>query len=402
MIRIFCAIFIFYSTASAAFEDIPQIHVSEIIPPSLAQTISYRVEDGRLAGKYIRFNIDSEFGELTVDSLPLLITRIREISILFQAVNQLNQQNSRSGEYNRGKYSVSADSALDILARPMSTASDVAGQVRNNLENSTQDVSPELYMKYIAGGDEADDPVITMHKRNIASQWGLDVYSSNPMIQKFLMDTASARAAGKIAAGAPDISRGDIAPFKFANRDLELEIGLLIKNKKISELEDINNQLLSGMNVRDGLRLMFLHHKMYSPRHKTSIIHYLNLLKDVVNRSAFIEQAVNADSESAVLDYEIAAMLLVYYNDKVSPLLKLHSGNDVLEAITRNNHVLFLTMTDLIYWSEDNGEFFKQLNREADQAGFSAKEIITAGEITEEASTRLKDMGFTLRQKLIF
>ena len=402
MIRIFLTILFLYSAASVAFEDIPQIHISEIIPPSLAQGVSYRVEDGKLAGKYIRFSIDSEFGELTVDSLPLLLTRIRELSILFQAVNQLNRQNSRSGEYTRGKYSVSADSALDILARPISTASDVAGQVRNNLENNPAEVSPDIYMKYMAGDDNAVDPVIAMHKRNIASQWGLDVYSSNPMVQKFLMDTASARAAGKIAAGAPAISRGDISPFKIANRDLELEIGLLLKNKKVSELEDLNNQILSGMKVPDGLRLVFLHHKMYSPRHKTAIIHYLDLLKDVVNRSAFIEQAVNADSESAALGYEIAAMMLTYYNEKVSPLLKLYSGNKVLEAVTRNNQILFLSTADMIYWSEDNGNYFQQLNQKADQAGFSAKELITAGEITQEATIRLQDMGFTLRQKFIF
>lgn len=402
MIQTFCAILFIYSAAAAAFEDIPQIHISEIIPPSLAQTISYRVEDGRLAGRYIRFSIDSEFGELAVDSLALLITRIREISILSQAVNQLNRQSTRSGEYNRGKYSVSAESALDILTRPMSTASDVAGQVRNNLENNNQDVSPEIYMEYMTGGVDADDPVISMHKRNIASQWGLDVYSSNPMVQKFLNHAASARAAGKIAAGAPDISRVDISLFKFANRELELEIGLLVKNKTVSELEGINNLILSEMKVPDELRLIFLHHKMYSPRHKTAIIHYMNLIKDVLNRSAFIELAVNADSESDVLGYEIAAMMLVYYNNKVSPLLKLFSGKNMLEVVTRNNHILFLSMADLIYWSEDNGKFFEQLSREANQAGFSAKEILTAGEISEEASTRLKDMGFTLRKRLIF
>ena len=402
MIRAVSVIWLLYSAAAAAFEDIPQIYISELIPPSLAQSVSYRVEDGKLTGRYIRFSIDSEFGNFTVDSLPLLVTRIREISILDQAVNQSNLRNIKSGKYNRGKYHVSADSALDIVTRPMSTASEVADQVRSNLENNVPEVSQEVELKYMTGGDESDDPVIAMHKRNIASQWGLDVYSSNPMVIKFLHDTAAARAAGRIAAGAPEISRGNISLFKFANRKLELELGLLIKNHSMSELEGINNQLLSEMHVPDGLRVMFLHNRNYSPRHKTVITHYLNLMKGVVNRSAFIKLAMKADSESAALGYEVAAMMLAFYHDKISPLLKIYSGDNILQAVTRNNHILFLSTADMIYWSEDTEKYFDQLNRQANQSGFKAKELMTTGEITDEASARLNDLGFVLRKRMVF
>ena len=402
IIRLISAIWLLYSAVAAAFEDVPQIHISELIPPSLAQSVSYRVDEGKVTGKYIRFSIDSEFGNFTVDSLPLLMTRIREISILDQAVNQVHLRNKKSGEYKRGEYHVSADSALDIVTRPMSTASEVAGQVRSNLENNDSEVSQEVELKYMTGDDKTVDPVMAMHKRNIASQWGLDVYSSNPMVIKFLNDTASARAAGRIAAGTPGISRGNFSPFKFVNPELELELGLLIKNHSISELEGINNQLLSTMHVPDGLRLLFLHHRNYSPRLKTAIVHYLNLMTGVVNRSAFIEQAMKADSESAALGYEMAAMMLAYYHNKVSPLLKISSGENILQAVTRNNHILYLSMADMIYWSEDTEKYFNQLSRQAKQAGFSTKELMTMGEITDEASARLNDLGFVLRKRMIF
>lgn len=402
MIRHLGVILFLCSTAAAAFEDAPQIHISEIIPPSLAQSVFYRVEEGNLAGKYIRFSIESDFGDFDVESLPMLVTRIRELSILSRAVNQEQRERGGSRKYDGGKYQVSADSAMDILTRPISTATNVAGQVGRKLEDPGPEVSPEVRREYMAVDQGKDDPVMSMHKRNIASQWGLNVYSSNAAVQEFLNKTASARSAGRIAAGAPAISRGVSSPFSIANRQLEMEISLLVKNKTISELDNLNNQMLSAMHVGDGLRLQFLHHRAYSPRGKTAVIHYLDLLQGVVNRSAFIDRAVTADSESAALEYEVAAMMLAYYHDGVSPLLKLVAHNGILEAVTRNDHILFLPMADIIYWSEENAGFFNNLKQQASQAGYSVWEILTAGDVTEEAANRLKGLGFELRKRMIF
>lgn len=401
MIWRLAALFCFYAGTAVGYEGIPQINISEIIPPSIAQSVSYRVEDGQLEGDHIRFRIESDFGEFSVDSIPLLISRVREISILSRAVNQVDKKKLNSSEDTRGEYRVSADSALDILTQPLSTASNVAGQVGRKFENSPTEYS-EDNREYISRGMESDDPVIAMHKRNIASQWGLDVYSSNPSVQKYLNDTASARSAGKIAAGAPVMVRMDITPFKIENRNTELEIRRLIKNHSISELEDLNNQILSGMNLKDEVRLTFLHHRMYSPRYKTAIIHYLDLLSGVANRSAFIQQAIEADSESSALGYEVAAMMLAYYHQNISPLIKIYTGNNILQAVTRNNRILYFSTSDMIYWSKDNEVFFKTINEHAEQAGFSGKEIVTTGDITDEASTRLQNMGFLLRKRIIF
>ena len=402
MIRRIAAFFCLYAGTAVATEEIPQIIISEILPPSIAQSVSYRVEEGTLEGDHILFRIESDFGDFTIDSIPLLISRVREISILNRAVNQVGQQNQGSSEYSRGKYHVSADSALDILTQPLSTASNVAGQVRSNFENNSTAESPEIYMEYSAGRTESDDPVIAMHKRNVASQWGLDVYSSNPLVQKFLNEAASERSAGKISAGAPVMERVDLAPFKIENRNIELEIRRLVKINTISELEDLNNQILSGINLSDEVRLRFLHHRMYSPRYQTAIIHYLDLLRGVVNRSAFIQQAVEADSESSALGYEIAAMMLAHYHQNIAPLLKLYTGNKVLQAVSGDNRILYFSTSDMIYWSEENDVFFNTLNKHAKQAGFSGKEIVTSGDITDEASAQLQNMGFLIRKRIIF
>ena len=396
------AVFMYvYAAAVTAYEETPQIHITEIIPPAIAQSVSHRVEDARLTGNYIEFRVESDVGSFNIESLPLLITRVREISILNQARNQMSRQWERPADYSRGKYQVSADSALDILARPMSTASNMADQVRKNLEN-TQDSPGEKYTGFNTSDMESEDPVIAMHKRNIASQWGLDVYSSNPDVQIFLSDAAMARSAGKIATGAPVMTNRNAMPLKIVNKDLEYEIRTLIKNNSLSDLDDINNKLLSGMNLNLLLVSEFLQHRIYSPRHKTVITQYLMLLKNVANRMAFLELAVKADSEKSALGFEIACKMLVYYHENIKSLQKLYSGNGVLQAIAMDNSMVFFSTADIIYWSRNTEETYDRLIQQAESAGFGDKELITTGEITDEAYTRLTEKGFVLKKKIIF
>ena len=386
----------------SAYESAPQINISEIVSPELAQSISHRVEDARLSGNSITFRVESEFGEFNVESLLLLITRVREILILTQAVNEMNRTNRRPAEYSRGKYSVSADSALDILSRPMSTASNVAEQVRSNIENDPVNV-PEKYHLYTDEGNiEKEDPVIAMHKRNIASQWGLDVYSTNPYVQMFLKDAAMARSAGKISAGAPPILNRRVMPMMIENKNLEFEISLLLKNRSISELEELNRRLLTGMNIDSQLISTFLNHNIYSPGHKTVITQYMNILNNVADRSAFFKLAVKADNEISALGYEVLAKMLGNYHEHISPLLKIYSANDILQAITRDNRMLFLTTADLIYWTEETERKYTSLARQSESAGFRNRELITSGVLTKEASMQMKTRGFDIREKFVF
>ena len=393
---------LFISFNVTAFEDQPQIYITELITPQMAQSLYHRVEDARLEDGFIHFRIESDYGSFDVSSLAMLRKRVMEISILGQALSQSRARNNDSAEYTGGEYRISADSAIDIISRPISSATNVAGQVRDNLEETLQGASPGVAARYDSNVDESEEPVMAMHRRNIASQWGLDVFSRNQMVQSFLNNAARKRQAGKIASGAPVLNRRINMPLKVENRILEAEIAALLKNKLSKELRDNNRQLLSGMNISQEIQDDFFQHQIFTPGERTRIIHYLNQLGVVRNRSAFIGYANSVETPAEVMSIEKVAMMLAYYHEHIETLQQLHEGNNVLQAITASNQIVYFVCGDLIHWSRETATYYENLLKHIGMAGYKKWEIVSSADLTEETTAQLTRRGFTIRERFIY
>ena len=391
------------ANSQAYYEARPVIRMSEVLTSQQAQSVYHRVEDIELDGKFYRFRVDSEMGNYTITSLALFRKRVQEILTLSQAVNQFEKENVQLSEEITGQFSIRANSAMDIISRPVESAANLAGQVANNLNDSlsrpARESTTSSRISYIA--QESNDPVAAMHKRNIASQWGLDVYSNNLNVQQFLNAVTQARSSGKISAGTPSLQSQLNRPTKLADIEIETHTAYLLKSKGVQELRQINGALLQGMKISQEIAERFLSNSAFSPRHKTRITHYIDALRGVRNRSAFIEAAANIQSMTMAMAFEEVAMMLNYYHKKINGLEKLNAGNDVLEAISGEGRILYFAPVDMIYWSEETEKLFDSLRNRAEQSGFSTWELVTAGRVTEEASKELKKRKFVLRAQFV-
>ena len=348
------------------------VPVTNLLVPELAQSIHHRVEDITFEEKFYNFHVDTDYGLYNVTSIALLKIRVEEIITLGHAINQLRKENEETPDEIPGQLHISADSAMDIITRPVSTASNLAGQLASNLNDTLTGVPVmQEQSELLFDGESTLDPVTAMHKRNIAFQWRLDVYSTNPKVQEYLNTVAKTRSSGKISAGTPSFNRRVIKPAKIANRELDIEISYLLKSKNKSELIQINDKLLTELNVRKDVREKFLQHKIYTSSHKTRITQYLMLLEGVKNRSAFIEAAISIGYETMALAYEQAVIMLVYYHMNIAKLQKLHAGKDMLQAITQDNKLLYFASVDVIYWSKRTEYLFDALIKRAGSSGFN-------------------------------
>jgi len=383
-----------------AYEVNSTVPVANLLVPELAQSIHHRVEDIKLKGKFYDFRIDSDFGLYNVTSIALLKIRVEEIITLGHAINQLRKENEKTPDELTGQLHISADSALDIITRPVSTASNLAGQLVSNLNDTLTGVPVTQEQSELRYGEVfRDDPVTAMHKRNIAFQWRLDVYSTNPKVQEFLNTVAKSRASGKITAGTPSFNRRAIKPAKIVNHELDIEISYLLKTKNKAELIQINNIWLTEINVREDAREKFLQHKIYTSSHNTRITQYLMLLEGVKNRSAFIEAAISIGDETMAFAFEQGAMMLAYYHKNITKLQKLHAGKDMLQAITQDNKLLYFAPVDVIYWSKRTEYLFDSLTERASSSGFREWELIIAGTLTAEARSQLIQRKYSLHEK---
>jgi hypothetical protein len=383
----------------ARFEEPEAPALSELLPLEFRQSVHHTVEEVSVDGRFYIFRLDSEFGTYSAPSLALLRVRVREIETLSQAVNQLAAQGDEPAQEARGQYSVSAHSALDILTHPVSTAGDLAGQVAGNLNETLTGVPAEATEEQPVwrGVEQARDPVLAMHRRNAAAQWGLDPYSSNARVQDFLDAVARARSGGRIASGAPTFFASTQHNLSIQDASIDGEVAGALKSGDPEQLRGQNAEMLAGMQIRADIAGRFLDRPAFSPRHQTRITRYLRALDGVLNRGAFIEAALNAGDERMAMAFEEAAMMLVHYHRSVARLQKLHAGTNLLQALTVDNRIVYFAPVDVVYWSRATEELFDQQVRRDRAAGLRGWELVVAGGVTPRAARELAQREYAVR-----
>ena len=385
----------------AAYEKAPMITLSEVLEPGLAQSVYHRVEDASLEGRYYRFQVDSQFGQYDILSLGMLRVRVHEFKILGEAVSQFSQREQQLSEALRGQLQVRADSAVDILTHPLATASELASQLTGQGQKLRTDSSNVITGLWLDVDDRALDPTLTLHRRNVAHQWGLDVYSSNPKVQQFLYTVARARAAGRPSAGAPYVGSHLGTPLTISDPAIENTIMQLVRKQGPVDLEQHNDGILAAMNIHADSRQAFLQHAAFSPRHQTRIVHYLHALDGVINRADFIESALSVQNEFVALAFEEATVMLVHYHHKIAPLKLIHAGKKLLHAVTADGRIVAFLPVDLITWSAETERLFNDLRNQAKTAGYSGWELVIAGRLTNPGRSQLTQWQFTVRENFV-
>ena len=398
-----CLYALFFMHAVFAYEDNPVVTPAEVLPPELLHSLKHKVKEVEVRNGMFHFYVESDFGAYYIDSLALLRERVREIIILGNAINHTGslEEHGMSGKIG-DQLQIRSDRALDILKQPVKSANELAKQVAHGLNETLGGGEAEARRKYIYNGGASSDPVLAVHKRNVAGQWQLDVYSTNPRVQEFIGTVAREREAGNISAGTPALNRVPVKPLRVADAALESEISSLLKAKSPVELNDIDKRILESVKIGPDLTTGFLQQSVLSPRHKTRICEYLTQLVDVDNLSAFIMVANAARNESEALAGEELAMMLANYHHKVNKLRALQSDNKGIDAVTVDNRLIHFTVQDMIYWDQIAEQFYDALAERAKNAGVTRMQIVTSGLVTPEAKAQLQKRQFDIKQRDIF
>ena len=396
--------------AGGGFESPPVIRPDRILPPSMLASGNHRVLDDVLTqGNWLEFAIESDFGNFRPPSLAMASIRIQEIRTLAQAVDHYNRSNQRLAERLRGQLTVGADSVVQILTSPISTTTQVVDQFTSNVGQTFQEFG-DFRPREQAGGKkkptiyeqfEPGDPVLASHKRNVASQLDLDVYSSNPRVQDFLDTLAKARGSGQQSAGIVTVSLPDDGRIRVAGGRVEAEIRAAMTHNTINQLYRRNFDALSRAGVPAEVADEFLSHPMLSPRHKTAITEHLVNLDGVGSRGALPQAALNAGSEKEAVGYVQVARLLSSYQERIGGLKQLVAAGHVVLAISGEAALLVVLPYDVLYWNESTAKTFSDLARFADDKGYRRREILSAGLFSERARERFQGLGFELKERYL-
>ncbi len=396
--------------AAEGYESPPRVRPDQILPAAVLASGNHRVLDEvDTKQNFIEFQIESDFGNYSPESVAMLSIRVHEIRTLAQAVDQYNRSNEQLAEELRGQLTVGADSFVEILTSPISTTSQIVGQFTTNVGqtfNEFGDFVPQtteadkssinIYEQF-----EPGDPILASHKRNVASQLNLDLYSSNPRVQDFLDTLATARSSGQLSAGIVTISLPADGQVKVAGGSIAAAVRGAMTQNTIDRLYRRNFERMTAAGVSEDVANNFLSYPMLSPTHKTEITEHLVFLEGVGNKDALANAALNTTSENEAVAYVQVARTLSSYHERIDPLGELVSAGHIVLATTRSGGIVVVLPFDIIYWDPETQRIFSGLADFADQKGFRHRGIITPGIFTDALRRQLGQIDFDLNERFL-
>jgi len=332
---------------AANYEAPSDKRASEVLPSNLRSGPHFRVQDRVAADGYmLRFTVHSDYGDFPVTGEYGLRKLIKEI----QAIAALKKMSRGEAfvEGVKGKAQETLEFGAKLIGDPGATLASVPQGVAKLFDN----IATGLQKPREPRRDSVAQQLLNVSdaKRKIAYDLGVDVYSSNRLLQNELESLSKAQALGSLGVSAAIPYGGGAVVGISRMSQTAGEVNRLLRDESPSGLRNVNESKLLAMGVDRSLTGRFLDYNQLSPRHKTVIVASLERLSGARGREAFINFALQAHDEDSANFMQNMAELLAAYQQTVSPIQEITAPGIIL-ARAANGMVFIPFPLDYGVWT---------------------------------------------------
>jgi len=380
------------AAAAPRFESPGKYQASSILPPQLLSGPHHRVRETVVSYGYMHhFVVDSDFDVFEVTGDMALQKLVREISAIAQLREVKKSQAYLDGLKNAAAQPI--EFGTNLLTDPVDTLSGIPKGVSRLFENVktglTTDAGP--------GEDSKVEQALAVssNKRQLASKLGVDVYSSNSVLQKELNAVAWATAVGSLSLSVALAPIGGPAVTAVSVTRVSQQLTEALRDYPPQRLRQMNQQKLEAMGVSPVLVSQFLDHQAYTATHETIIVHSLEGLSGARGRDAFIQQALTTEDEESANFFMQLAETLRGYHSKVSPIKELSTFGPLVFAKASNGSVLIPLPLDRGIWTQRASQRVPAAFAayKAANPGVKKFEVWVTGSLSKMAKEELAKLG---------
>jgi hypothetical protein len=240
-------------------------------------------------------------------------------------------------------------------------------------------------------------------KRGLAFQFGVDPYSSNPMLQDELNELAWIAFTADLAPqfGYLFMPGGGMLWLTFSATRWTSYLDEQVRDNSPTDLRARNRSSLEKMGVSEEDIHSFLLNPLYSPRHTTIITTALDDLTGVDDREAFLAVAREANSGDLVLFYQHVAEMMRGYHMHVGAVDRLLALPRHPALYTKDQALVVMLPVDYLFWTSPVARVAQALTASVPgRPRIARRELWIAGNVSPRARQELETMGWTVYEQV--
>lgn len=380
------------SDAALGYEEPPRFLARELLPEALRVGRHHRVTDPVTSDGFLHvFVVTSDFGRFEVAGDAMLRQRLGEIAAL-AALSEATRSTAfapalaRAGERPFvARWNLAREPAASALGVP---------------EQAWQELLAIDARARAERGEEAQGALdsylrFERARRRLAARLDVDDHARNPALQRELNRVALAMFAGgfplsrvPLPEGAPPSSHRPFAA--------DARLASLLSDDSAEDLRRVDRIELAVLGVAPELAARALDHEWLTPRHLTILVASLVAMEGADNRSALVEAAVNARSETDALVYQRCAEMLRAVHEQVAEVARLDSDGRFVRATLVDGRRITPVEVDRLVWT-------RALERLVANAAAPGEDVFPelwlSGTASPRARTELAARGFVVVER---
>lgn len=384
--------------AQNGFEQKTQLKASSLLSPDLLKSNLYTVDEAVVNdGLFDHYTVRSKFGVFRAGSTLALKQLLHEIRVIAAMKKIETTTTAADSVVQSGKNMVHG--VANLVTDPKDALEGAASGIGSLFNRATQVVGRR---KTTDAEDNKVEQFIgkTKSKGEIATKFGVSVYSLNPVLQEELDRLAWADYLGGLGVGVASSAIPGAGGLLLSASGTARLLNEVINTTPASELWVRNKNKLEGMGIDADTVELYLNNPVFSPALETVMTEALQSMTGVANRALFIKISLQANSHEMARAITEMATMAAGYHKNVAPLKSFAPIGRILYARSMKGDVVLVFPADHVLWSRkvaDAATWMQaSMKKGKGQARPAGLQFWILGDFSRKAQAELKALGWKL------
>lgn len=382
----------------AEFENPGILRAQSFLKPELIEGEHYTVnENVHNDGILNHYDINSSFGPFKVITTSSLIILIREIEAIAEMKKIETDDTAIASLKQSGRNT--AEGVKNLVNDPQGTLESAAAGVSSLFNRAKATVGK----RETTGAEDnrvAQLVGFSKSKGEIATRFGVNMYSRNEILQEELDRLAWADYLGGLGVGvATSVVPGVGGMFLTASGTARL-LNEAINTTPASELWLQNKNKLLAMGMNEDTIELFLNNPDFSPALQTVMVAALDSMQGVENLELYLKISLQAGDPAMAKIITESSVMTAGYHKNIAPLKHLSPMARLALAEKKDGTIVVVIPNDHIIWSERIADLAGSLVEKSKNSNSAGLELWATGDFSTMAHFKLKEMGWNVQTRV--